>query len=91
MAKKHEAKIEVTQSGGNVFADLGFDRPEVEQAKAKLSLHIWNVNQDRRLTQTQAAKLMGLDQPKVSALMNGRLANFSRDRLMRFIAALGRL
>lgn len=90
MAKKREAKIEVTRGSDNVFADLGLDQPEEELAKAKLAVHIWNVIQDRKLTQTEAAKLMGLDQPKVSALMNGRLANFSGDRLMRFIAALGK-
>lgn len=45
---------------------------------------------DRNLTQAAAGKIMGLDQPKVSALMNGRLANFSSDRLMRFLTALGK-
>ena len=43
----------------------------------------------RKLTQFQVARLMGLDQPKVSPLVNGRLAGFSSDRLMRFLAALG--
>jgi len=43
MAKKREAKIEVTQSSGNVFADLGLDQPEEELAKAKLAVHIWNI------------------------------------------------
>lgn len=90
MAKKREAEIQVTPSIGNVFADLGLDQPEEELAKAKLAVHIWNIIRDRKLTQTEAAKLMGLDQPKVSALMNGRLSNFSGDRLMRFIAALGK-
>jgi predicted XRE-type DNA-binding protein len=89
MAKKREPKIEVTPSSGNVFADLGFDRPEEELAKAKLAAHIWKIVSDRKLTQVAAGKIMGLDQPKVSALMNGRLANFSSDRLMRVLAALG--
>ena len=44
---------------------------------------------ERRLTQTEAATLMRVDQPKVSALLNGRLANFSGDRLMRLLTALG--
>lgn len=89
MAKRREAEIEVTPSSGNVFADLGFEQPEEELAKAKLAVHIWKIINDRRLTQTAAGKIMGLDQPKVSALLNGRLTNFSSDRLMRLLAALG--
>lgn len=88
--KKRESEIEVTLGSGNVFADLGFDQPEEELAKAKLAVHIWNVIRDRKLTQTAAGRIMGLDQPKVSALLKGRLANFSSDRLMRFLAALGK-
>jgi predicted XRE-type DNA-binding protein len=90
MAKRHEPEIEVTSSSGNVFADLGFDQPDEELAKAKLAVHIWKIINDRKLTQTAAGKIMGLDQPKVSALLGGRLANFSSDRLMRFLAAMGK-
>jgi predicted XRE-type DNA-binding protein len=59
-------------------------------AKTKLAVHIWKIINDRKLTQTAAGKIMGLDQPKVSALLNDRLANFSSDRLMRLLAALGK-
>jgi predicted XRE-type DNA-binding protein len=81
----------VTESSGNgnVFADLGVAEPEEELTKAQLASHIRHTIKRRRLTQLQAAHLMGLDQPKVSALINGRLAGFSSDRLMRFLAALG--
>jgi len=92
MAKRgatETAPIPVTQSSGNVFADLGVAEPEEELAKAQLASHIRDTIKRRRLTQIQAAHLMGLDQPKVSALMNGQLAGFSSDRLMRFLAALG--
>ena len=88
-ATRQTASIPVTRSGGNVFADLGVAGPEEELAKAQLASHIRQTIKRRRLTQIQAAHLMGLDQPKVSALMNGRLAGFSSDRLMRFLAALG--
>lgn len=81
--------IPVTESSGNVFTDLGVAEPEEELTKAQLASHIRHTIKRRRLTQAQAAHLMGLDQPKVSALMNGRLAGFSSDRLMRFLAALG--
>ncbi len=89
MAKKGEAKIPVTAGSGNVFADLGFAEPEEELTKAQLATEIWHAIKRRRLTQVAAAALMGIDQPKVSALLNGRLANFSSDRLMRLLTALG--
>src|SRR3954451_3824259 len=89
MGKKQEPEIPVTPSSGNVFADLGFAEPEEELTKAQLASHIRQVIQRRRLTQTAAAAMMGIDQPKVSALLNGRLANFSTDRLMRLLTALG--
>src|SRR5574341_1903199 len=92
MAKRaatRTASIPVTESSGNVFADLGVPEPEEELTKAQLASHIRHTIKRRRLTQLQAAYVMGLDQPKVSALMNGRLAGFSSGRLMRFLAALG--
>jgi predicted XRE-type DNA-binding protein len=89
MVKKRETKIPVTAGSGNVFADLGFADPEEELTKAQLAGHIWQAIKRRRLTQVAAAKLMGIDQPKVSALLNGRLANFSSQRLMRLLTTLG--
>jgi predicted XRE-type DNA-binding protein len=88
MAKK-QPDSPVTPGSGNVFADLGFAEPEEELTKAQLASHIRQVIQRRRLTQMAAASLMGIDQPKVSALLNGRLANFSADRLMRLLTTLG--
>ena len=79
----------VTPSSGNVFADLGFAEPEEELAKAQLASLIEHIVRRRRLTQVAAAALMGIDQPKVSALLNGRVANFSSERLMRLLTALG--
>lgn len=90
MAERDEHDIPVTEGTDNVFADLGFAEPEEELTKAELASHIRQAIRQRRLTQTAAAKLMGLDQPKVSALLNGRLANFSSARLMRLLTALGR-
>ena len=79
----------MTPGSGNVFADLGFAEPEEELTKAQLASHIRQIIKRRRLTQVAAASLMGIDQPKVSALFNGRLANFSSERLMRLLTALG--
>ncbi|MFL6202585.1 MAG: helix-turn-helix domain-containing protein [Thermoanaerobaculia bacterium] len=89
MVKKQEPDIPVTPGSGNVFADLGFAEPEEELTKAELASHIRQIIQRRKLTQVAAAALMAIDQPKVSALLNGRLANFSTDRLMRLLTALG--
>ncbi len=89
MDKRREVKIPVTASSGNVFADMGLPEPEEELTKAQLASHIRQAIKRRRLTQVAAAAVMGVDQPKVSALLNGRLANFSSERLMRLLTALG--
>ena len=72
MVEKREAKIPVTSGSGKVFADLGFAEPEEELTKAQLASHIRQIIERRRLTQAAAAKLMGIEQPKVSALLKGR-------------------
>lgn len=89
MVKKRETKIPVTESSGNVFADMGLPEADEELTKAQLASHIRQAIKRQRLTQVAAATLMGIDQPKVSALLNGRLSNFSSERLMRLLTALG--
>ena len=79
-----------TRGSGNVYADLGFEHPEDELAKAQLAMLIEDVIRERRLTQRGAAKLMGVDQPKVSHILHGRLGGFSLERLLDFLTALGR-
>jgi predicted XRE-type DNA-binding protein len=76
-------------SSGNVFADLGLPNPEEALAKAELAHKIAEVMHARRLTQVQTAELLGVDQPKISALVRGQLAGFSLERLMRFLLLLG--
>src|SRR3954470_2109430 len=80
----------VEASSGNVFADLGLKNPEELLAKAQLVQRIADIIAERKLTQARAAKLLGIDQPKVSALLRGKLDGFSTDRLFRFLNALGR-
>jgi predicted XRE-type DNA-binding protein len=82
-------RAEVEPSSGNVFADLGFPNAEEELAKADLVIHISHLIAARKLTQQQAATLLGIDQPKVSALLRGKVEGFSTERLLRFINALG--
>lgn len=76
-------------SSGNVFADLGLPNAEEALAKAKLAHKITEIVSTRKLAQVQTATLLGVDQPKVSALMRGRLSGFSLERLMRFLLLLG--
>lgn len=78
------------ESSGNVFADLEVADPDEALIKAELARAISGIVSGRRLSQSQAAELLGVDQPKVSALMRGRLTGFSVDRLLRFLLALDR-
>lgn len=89
-AGKPSADISVTRGTGNVYADLGFENPAEELAKAELALMIDQAIQERGLTQQAAATLMGIDQPKVSHILHGRLGGFSTQRLLEFLTALGR-
>jgi predicted XRE-type DNA-binding protein len=82
-------ELDYTVSSGNVFADLGLPNPEELLAKAELAHKIIALIRKRGLTQAQAAKLLGVDQPKVSALVRGNLTGFSIERLMRFLLHLG--
>ncbi len=83
-------KDDYSIGSGNVFADLGFPNSEELLAKAELAQKIAAIISRRRLTQAEAATLLGVDQPKVSALLRGRLSGFSLERLMRFLILLGR-
>lgn len=76
-------------SNGNVFADLGLSNPEERLIKAELARKISEIIANCQLNQVQAAELLGIDQPKISALTRGKLKDFSIDRLIRFINILG--
>jgi predicted XRE-type DNA-binding protein len=82
-------EVIVTHGSGNIFADLGLEDADDLLAKANLALHIRQTIEARKLTQSKAAQILGLDQPKVSSIINGRLDGFSTDRLMRFLNDLG--
>ncbi|MGH7780669.1 MAG: helix-turn-helix domain-containing protein [Candidatus Binataceae bacterium] len=80
--------IRVTKSSGNVFRDIALPEPEVLQAKADLLHRISGIIKERRLSQTAAARILGVAQPKISALLHGRIDGFSIERLVRFLNAL---
>lgn len=88
MAKK---KIKVEESSGNVFEDLGCENPEERLVKAQLGLCIARIVKTNGWKQQEAAERigMGIDQPKVSKLLRGQLQEFSIERLLGFLQALG--
>ena len=79
------AKLKYTESSGNVYEDLGFKDSVDRIIKARLAMRISEIIEFRELTQTQAAKFLEINQPKVSALMNGQLSGFSIERLIKFL------
>ena len=81
--------IEIARSGGNVFKDLGLSSPDEKLAKAGLTAKIAEAISRKGLTQKAVAVILGIDQPKVSALLCGRMSGFSTERLLRFLTALG--
>lgn len=82
-------KITATRGTANVFADLGYANSEEMLAKAQLVSRISDIIKQRRLTQSDAAALLGIDQPNVSRLLRGQLGGFSYERLLKFLNALG--
>jgi predicted XRE-type DNA-binding protein len=88
MNKNHDEKLEITKSSGNVFADLEFLDAEKYLAKAELARKINSIIEKRELKQIEAAKILDIDQPKVSALSCGRLNDFSLERLITFLNKL---
>jgi predicted XRE-type DNA-binding protein len=87
MARKAEDKM-IERSSDNVFADLGLPDADELLAKAKLARAITAAIKERKINQSQLAKLTGIDQPKISHLMNGRISGFSSDRLMHILTKL---
>ena len=78
----------IERSSGNVFTDLGLTDAGERQTKVRLAMAINGVIERRGLSQEKAAELLGINQPKVSALSKYRLEGFSVERLMRFLTSL---
>lgn len=84
-----KTEVPIERGSGNVFKDLGLPEPDEALTRAELSIHIEQIIGRRGLTQVQAARLMGVQQPTVSDIVRGQLAGYSTDRLFRFLNALG--
>lgn len=82
--------IEVHESSGNVYADLGLPNAEEMLVKAKLVMKISEIVRRKGLTQVEAARILGLTQPKVSALLRGQFRGISERKLIDCLTSLGR-
>ena len=82
--------VPVEEGSGNVYADLGYAGSESMLVKAQLAAKIAEIVQRRALTQARAAEILGLTQPKVSALLKGRFGGISEHRLLECLTRLGR-
>jgi predicted XRE-type DNA-binding protein len=89
MARERNSAV-VVRSSGNVFADLALADAGEKQTRVCLAVAINQIIEARRLSQTAAARLLAINQPKISALVNYRLEGFSVERLMHFLNALDR-
>ena len=83
-------KLKVERGSGNVFADLGRPDADTQLLKAELVTRIDKIIRQRGLKQVEAAELLGLSQPDVSRLLRGSFREYSVERLMRLLTALGR-
>ncbi len=83
-------KVKIERGSGNVFADLGCPDAETHLLKAELVTRIDKIIRQRGLKQVEAARLLGLSQPDVSRLLQGSFREYSVERLLRLLTALGR-
>lgn len=86
---KRPAPADVEYSSGNIFRDLGFEHPDEELAKVKLIARLRDIVATRGWTQCEAARVLGVAQPKVSLLLRGFSSGFSTGRLMTLLTRAG--
>ena len=83
-------KVRVEVSSNNIFADLGLPDAEAHFLKAQIVSEIYRLTKQRKLTQAQAGKRMGISQPEVSRMFKGNFREYSVDRLMEFLTVFDR-
>lgn len=83
-------KVKVDVGSGNIFADLGLPDANAHFLKAQIVSEIYRLTNERKLTQVQAGKLMGITQPEVSRMFKGQFREYSVDRLMGFLTGFDR-
>jgi predicted XRE-type DNA-binding protein len=84
-------KLKYVRGSGNVFLDLGFDKPEAENLKlrSELMMRVEEFYRKSEMTQAAAAKALGLTQPRLNALLKGKIGQFSLDALVNIASRAG--
>lgn len=82
-----DTRVEI--GSGSVYADIGLKNHEEMETKSNLVIEIGQAIKKRKLTQTQAAEIFGISQPKLSELLSGRFRGYSVERLIHFLNDLG--
>jgi len=90
MKNNDRPETQFEEGSGNVFADLGLDDADELFARSKIGFHVFEILQDKKLTQREIAALLGIRQPEVSHLMNGHFSRFTTDKLLDFLKRLDR-
>jgi len=83
-------EIKFEKSSGNVFKDLGLPDADELFLKAKLGFEVFRIREDRKLTQAQAAKVLGVKHPEIARLKKGKFNHYSVERLLMFLNRLNR-
>ena len=81
-------EIEYFVGSDNIFADIGIPNAEEHLLKAKLVSRIYDIVHGRGMTQTEAGRILGISQPRVSQMLRGHFSQFSVEKLLRFLNAL---
>ena len=82
--------IKAQESTGNVFADIGLEDAEKMEVKARLAFKISEIIKHRHMTQTQAAEVLGMPQPKLSGMLRGQFRGISETKMLECLNRLGR-
>ena len=82
-------KQEIFECSENIYADLGFANAEEDLAKSRLSIEIFRIMKKRKLTEKKTAKILSITPTELSAVLKGKLQDFSIDSLFRFLLLLG--
>lgn len=92
MQKRTVNGMTFLEGSDNIFRDLGFPEAEAVNllARSTLMIEIKNIIDERKLTQAEAAKILGVRQPRVSSLYTGRIEDFTVDMLMKWLCKLGK-
>jgi len=81
-------KIEVEESTGNIYADLGLGDAEELHARSQIGFHVYQILKSRKLKQSEIADLLDIKQPEASHLMNAHFSRFTTDKLLDFLKSL---